>query len=289
MQPSLEQIAALFDLGVAQKDFSDSPLRQREGADSEESQELGRLCLNEGDYEGAIAHYRRAIDQGPDSDGAAHIGLAAALELSEDAEAALQAYREAARLDNSADAQIGMAEILRREGDSEAGLEHLYEAVELEPDNAFALHKLSEALMAKGKGEEAVQIGLAAVAKAPETAFYHLSAAELMFRRKMFGEALGSYRAALELSPGDDYIYLRTAIALWANGHRSEAMQSLKFACDLDPENSMYAELMAVFADRLLLSDVASEYRQRAGELDRYDEDALRRVLVELPADKPVL
>lgn len=289
MQPSLEQIAALFDLGIAQKDFSDSPLRQREGVDADDSKELGRMCLNEGDYEAAIAHYQRAIEQGPDEDGAAHIGLAAALELSEESEAALEAYREAARLDNTADAQIGIAEILRREGNTDASLQHLYEAVEIEPDNAFALHKLSEALMAKGRGEEAMQIALAAIVKAPETAYYHLSAAELMFKRRMYDEALISYRAALELSPGDDFIYLRTAMALWANGHRSEAMQSLKFACDLDPDNGMYAELMAVFADRLLLPDVASEYRDRSGSLDDYDADALRRVLMELPADKPVL
>jgi len=289
MQPSLEQIAALFDLGIAQKDFSDNPLRQREGADADESQELGRLCLNEGDYEGAITHFRRAIDQGPDHDGSAHIGLAAALELSEESEAAFEAYREAAKLENSADAQIGMAELLRREGLSTEGLEHLFEAVEVEPDNAFALHKLAEALMAKGRGEEAVQVAIEAVAKAPEIAFYHLSAGELMFKRHMYAESLGSFRAALELSPGDDYIYLRTAMALWANGHRSEAMQSLKFACDLDQQNGMYSELMAVFADRLMLPDVAAEYRERSGSLDAYDEDALRRVLLELPADKPVI
>jgi tetratricopeptide (TPR) repeat protein len=289
MQPSLEQIAALFDLGIAQKDFSDSPLRTRKGSTAAESQELGRLCLNEGDYAGAVDHFKRAIDQEPDHDGTAHIALGAAYELSNEEEAALDAYQEAVRLDNSVDAQIGLADLLVRQGNREAGLQHYYEAVELDPDNAFAHHKLAEALKERGRIAEAIQQATYAVEKAPEDAFYHLAAAELFYSRSLFEEALVRFRSAMELSPGDDYIYLRASMALWAHGHRAEAMQALKYACDLDPSSGLYPALMATLADRLLLTDVAAEYRERAGELDRYDREGLQRVLAELPEDKPVL
>lgn len=103
----------------------------------------------------------------------------------------------------------------------------------------------------------------------------------MLIQLKQFDEALESFQAALELSPGDDYLYERTAIALWGAGRQNEAIKALRLASDLDPAKHLYHGMLYELLFEMELKDEAALEQPRANQMDPYDQERVRRMLIE--------
>jgi|GEM_PF-5350774 len=78
MEPAFKTISDLFAVVPADNlDIPDNP-RKKEGKTAEESEDLGRQCLSEGDFQAAIKHFKTAIAQRPADDITAMVDLAGA-------------------------------------------------------------------------------------------------------------------------------------------------------------------------------------------------------------------
>jgi tetratricopeptide (TPR) repeat protein len=284
MEPSFQTIANLFQVPIGDETVEDneSP-RNKTGKTAEESDELGRQSLSDGDYETAIRHFREAIRQRDPNDISSRIDLAGAYDYSDQAPQALRQYEKALRIrQEAAEPHVGKSDLLKRYGRFREAIEQLEEAVRLEPGNAFYHIKLAETLREMGERKRAVVAAQGAIAAQPDEPFYHYWVGDLLTEIGRYDEALDSLRAAIELSPGDDFLYVRTMVAFWGAGRRPEAIKAIRLASELDPEKHLYHGVLGVLLEEMGQLDEARQESERAAKMDRYDEDALGRLMDEM-------
>lgn len=284
MDPSYKTIADLFavpqptDLAIKEEDD-----RPKEGRDAAESDELGRQSLVDGDFEAAIRHFRRAVEQRDPTDITSRIDLAGAYDYSDQAPQAMRQYEKALRLHGeAAEPRVGLSDVYKRYGRFREAIEQMEKAVEREPANAYYWIKLAETLRDAGERKRALEAAQHAVIAKPDEAFYHYWIGDLMIQMGQYEEALESLRAAIELSPGDDYLYLRAAVAFWRAERQAEAVKAVRLASDLDPGKHLYHGLIGVLLEEMGQLDEANLESDRAKKMDRYDHDMLGRLMDEM-------
>lgn len=285
MDDRYQRIADLFGLTLptpVEGDEEAAP-RKLKGETARESADLGAQSLAEGDYEKAIEHFRRALEQSKEEDPAIRVDLAGAYEYAEMAPQAMRQYLQALR--ETADApepHVGLSQLYKREGRWRESISELEAALRVDPENAFHHFKLAELYSDIGDRASALSAIQAAVVHAPEDPFYHYWMGDLLIAMKRPDEAVDALRAAVELSPGDDFLFLRTAVAFWNAGRPSEAVKAIRLASDLDPDQALYHGLLQRFLIAMNLNDEAALEARRAQQLDAYDAERLRRLLVEV-------
>ena len=283
MEPAYKTIADLF--AVAQPDQLDVQpnAKKKEGRNAQESEELGRQSLSEGDYEAAIRHFRSAVAQRDPEDIASRIDLAGAYDYGDQYPAAMRQYEKALRIRQDAvEPHVGISDLYRRYGRFRDSIERLEEAIKLDADNAYLRIKLAEALRDAGEPKRALIAAQQAVVVQPAEPFYHYWIGDLLIQLKRFEEALDSLRAAIELSPGDDFLYLRAAVAFWGADRRQEAIKAVRLASDLDPAKHVYHGLLGILLEETGMTEEATLESGRASKMDRYDHDTLARLLEEM-------
>lgn len=284
-QPSFSQIAELFQLELPREKARAKPRLPRKtvGDDAAESEELGRECLSEGDYESAIRHFRRACEQRGYNNPDTLVDLGGAYEYADQAPQALRQYEKALRIQQDAtEPQLGLSDLYKRHGRFRDAIERLQKAIELEPGNAFYKIKLAETLRDMGEPNRALRAAQAAVLAKPDESFYHYWVGDLLIGLGRYEEALESLRAAIELSPGDDFLYQRASVAFWQVGRKQEAIKAIRLASDLDPEKHVYHGLLEMLLRATGMDEEADLEKTRSSRMDRYDLDTLSRVASEM-------
>ncbi|HMS55179.1 MAG TPA: hypothetical protein PKA27_07225 [Fimbriimonadaceae bacterium] len=278
-----DDIAALFefldDVELPDDDDVEGTSIERVGRNANESAELGRLSLIEGDVERAIDHFRRAIEQegSPNADRTAD--LAAALEYADQEDEALAKYAEAGLLATSATALMGEASILRRQAKFRDAIALMLKAIQVEPENTFNRFKLAETLLEEGSPKAAAQVAIELLKIGEPNAYYCFWTGELLVRLARFEDALHHYRAAIDLSPGDDYYLFRSGVAMWLADRKSQAVRALRLAADLSPESALYPALIQEMTKAL---GEEPELAPKMQELDARAEEKLHKVKSEL-------
>ncbi len=283
MEPSFRTIANLFQVpDPGDVDVGSTP-RKKHGDTADESDDLGRQSLGEGNYEAAIRHFREAVAKREPGDVTSMILLAGALDYSDQMPQALRQYERALRARaDVAEPHLGLSDVYRRYGRFRESVQRLEEAVRLEPGNAFHHIKLAETLREMGERKRALTAAIGAVAAQPDEPFYHYWVGDLLIEMGRHEEALDSLRAAIELSPGDDFLYLRAAVAFWRVDRRVEAIKAVRLAGDLDPgKDFIHGLLEALLKADGQLEEAVLE-AARATKMDRFDRDMLDRTLVEM-------
>lgn len=288
VKPSYRQIADLFGLPIPDEaalppEDDILSLRRRIGQTGQESRDMGFGAMVAGRYEEAVEHFKRAVEQdGPDS-AEAKISLGEALEAMGHAPQALRQFLEAQRAHASdRNPYLALADLYRRHGRFKQSIENLHRAVEATPDDAYCHFKLAEALDQSGHPTHALAAIQGAIAVEPTDAFYHYWMGNLLIRLNRYDQALAALQAAIELSPGDDHFFVRAAVAFWGAGKRAEAIRALRLATDLAPDNASHQVALAMLLERDGQLVEASEARANLGELDRYDQDTVSRLEIEL-------
>src|SRR5437868_6073663 len=146
MNPSFKQIAELFEVPVLSDPEEVRALpRKKKGETPEESDELGRQYLSEGDWQNAIKHFRDAVAQRKPGDINSHIDLAGALEYADQAPQALRQYQIALKAQAQAvEPHLGLSDVYKRYSRYDDALRELEAAIRLEPANAHYRIKLAE-------------------------------------------------------------------------------------------------------------------------------------------------
>jgi len=283
MEPTFKVIADLFQVPQPADLEVHASTRKRHGENAAESGQMGRQCLNEGDYENAIRHFKEAVAQSDPNDVAPLIDLAGALEYGDEYPQALRQYERALRAKRDlAEPILGVAELYKRYGRFRDAIEKMEEAIEREPANAFLRIKLAETLREAGMQKRALTEAQMAVAVKPDDAYYHYWMGDLLIEMEQYDQALESLRAAIELSPGDDFLYLRATVSFWCAGRKPEAIKALRLAGELDPEKHLYHGLLGILLEESDQPEEAALESNRAEKMDRYDHDLLGRLLDEM-------
>jgi tetratricopeptide (TPR) repeat protein len=282
MEPSFKIIADLFAVPDAEVEIDETTPKVL-GETADESDQLGRQNLNDGNFQTAIDHFRRAVEQRSSNDITSRIDLAGAYDYADDYPQALRQYEKALKAEaEAAEPHAGISDLYRRYGRFQDSVDQLRVAIEKEPENPYYHIKLAETLREAGFPRRALAAAQGAVLAKPDEPHYHLFSADLLVELKRYNEALDSYRAAIELSPGDDYLYLRATVAFWRAGRPIEAIKSIELASELDPSKALYHGI----ARELLLRNGRAEDAHledaKAEKMDRYDEDKLSRLLTEM-------
>ena len=282
MEPTFEAIAELF--GLSAQAVENSKARSGlVGHTADESDELGRQSLNDGRYEEALEHFRRAIEQRGSDNTKSRIELAGTLEYGDEFPQAFRQYEKILReKQTELEPRVGLSDLYRRYGRYQDAVKELHTAIELEPKNAYLHVKLAETLREAGHPKAALKAAMEAILINPEDSFYHYWIGDLQIQLGLDAEALDSLRASIELSPGDDFLYLRVAVPFWRLGKQAEAIKAIRLASDLDPEKHIYHGLLQVLLDEAGLSEEADLESERAQQMDRFDIDNLNRVLREM-------
>lgn len=279
MEPEPELIRELFDLPGAGNRAVVSPYREKEGKTREESQEYGRLCMSEDDYEGAIVHFRRALEQSGADRHEVLIELGAAYEAAGMSPQAYKQYKEAERVKQTGEIARGLGELLQSYGKNSEAVAELKHAIELEPGNAYNHFRLAEQLRKMGFPKMALESIAGAVSFAADDAFYHYWMGDLLLSMHRFDEAVKSFAAAAEISPGDDKVFQLSGVALWGAGKHLEAIRALRLASDLNAEDRTNYGLLQVFL-RLNGQELESKQEEKkAGEMDEFDRETIVRLL----------
>lgn len=283
-EPSFSQIAELFQLSP-DKPLTEAAVqaRRRAGRNPEESNDLGRQSLVEGDFETAVKHFKKAIEQRGKQTPEDVLDLGAAYEYGDQIPQAYRMYRAAlADRDSSPELRLGLAEILKRSGRGSEAIENLQALIEKEPENSFYRIKLAEALREQGYPKKALAAAQDAVLAKPDEAFYHYWVGDLMIQLGRFEDALESLRAAIELSPGDDFYFHRAAVAFWRVGRKAEAIKAIRLASDLDPSKKVYHGLLETMLEEVGDLESAALETPTADKMDDYDLEVVKATLAEM-------
>jgi Flp pilus assembly protein TadD len=279
MEPDPQLIAELFDLPGAGTGDVVSVYREREGKTREQSQDYGRRCMGEGDYQGAILHFRRALEQTTEDRHEALLELGAAYESAGMSPQAYKQYKEAAKLRETGEIARGLGELLQSYGKNTEAVRELRRAIEIEPGNAYNHFRLAEQLRKMGHNKLALEAVAGAVATAADDPFYHYWTGDLLLHMGRFEDATRAFAAAAELSPGDDRLFQLSGVALWGAGKRAEAIRAVRLASDLNAEDRTNYGLLYVFLRLDGQLDEAKQEAKRAGEMDAFDREVLDRYL----------
>lgn len=278
-----DDIAALFefldDVDIPEDGDVEGTSIERIGRNANESAELGRISLTEGDVERAIEHFRRAIEQEGSPSATRTADLAAALEYADQEEEALAKYSESGQLTASATALMGEAAILRRQAKFRDAIALMRKAISLEPGNSFNRFKLAETLLEEGSPKAAAGVAIELLKVGEPNAYYCFWTGELFVRLGRFEDALHHYRAAIDLSPGDDYYLFRSGVAMWLAERKSQAIRAIRLAADLSPEAALYPALIQAMC--LALGEEA-DLGPTIPSMDSRSEEKLQKVRAEL-------
>lgn len=244
----------------------------------------GRYC-EAGDFHAlqdnvpdALVSYQRAAELDGDST-RAYVGIGDAYVLVDRDDRAEHAYQQALSKDpGNAEAHFCMADLLARAGRVREAIDEMEMAVDCDPERAYYAYRLAELYVRIGDGEMAEQALHCAIAIDPDEGLYRYKLGELHARGRDWMLAARAYFAATQCSPLDDFYHIRLAAALIRLDRRPAAVKVIRRTCRIAPDNRAYrymlGELLVLEGDL----EGGSDHLRRAGRLDAYDRDYVRRI-----------
>jgi tetratricopeptide (TPR) repeat protein len=185
----------------------------------------GNELFEKGDFDGAIAEYRRALEFKPD-EAIFHNNLANALSRKGDLDGAILEYRRAIELKaDFAGAHSDLGDALRRKGDMDGAESEFRRAVELQPRNATAHSNLGGFLAHKGDLDGAIAEFRLALELQPNLAEAHSNLGKAFRLKGDLDAAAAAYRAALDLKPDSVGVLGDLTDVLRAKGDFAESLK----------------------------------------------------------------
>jgi len=217
---------------------------------------LGIALNKQGDIDGAIVHYRQALELRP-SYAEAHYNLGRLLVQEGQLDEAITHYEKALEMSPSdADAHNNLGAALLASGRVDEAIAHYRKALVTQPDRADASCNLASALLSKKDLDGAIAYYSACLATLPNQPEAQYNLASALFRRGRTDEAIIHYQKVLELSPDNADAHANLGSAFLAKGRVPDAIaeysDALRIAHDNVAAQSNLAWLLATAADPAL-------------------------------------
>lgn len=170
--------------------------------------------------------------------------------------AALESYRQAARLVNSEDLSRRIKQLvplvnspapvqqLILHGRALMAARQVQEAartyigaLKLQPDNADVLHELAMVLQELGAHDRALPLLQKAVILAPDRPEFFNDLGMLFQRRTDFAKAVSFHKRAIKLAPGYSFAYINLGVAHKRLGQNDEALAAYRQALKIEPHS----------------------------------------------------
>jgi len=222
----------------------------------------GIRALDDEDWSGAAAEFRKGLELSPDS-AALHHRLATALSMMNDTKGAQAEFETAVRI--SADyfpAQFSLGVMLQAEGRHQEAIEHFAAALKERPTYAEARLRMASSLRRTGHSKEAVdeyQQVLASNADLPEA---RMGYAMMLVKLHRDREARDTLAEAAK-APGDQTVFVHALARLLASSPDDRVR---------DGRRSM--ELVQQLLQRGRTPELGETYAMTLAELGRYSEAA---------------
>ena len=165
---------------------------------------LGRWLQEEGKYEEAAKHYRRAIELKPDHR-IAYNNLGNVLCFMGRFEECKAAYFRALEIKDYASPHNNLADLYLRQGRLEKAEEEVLIALRMEPDHATFVRTYAEVLTAQGRLEEAEEQYRHAISIDPNAISSYEELADLLTRQQRSEEAEELRQKAHELEMAKEF------------------------------------------------------------------------------------
>jgi protein O-mannosyl-transferase len=217
---------------------------------------LGIALNKQGDPDGAIVHYRRALELRP-SYAEAHYNLGRLLLQEGQLDEAITHYEKALEISpGDADAHNNLGAALLASGRVDEAIAHYREALVIQPDRADASCNLASALLSKNDLDGAIAYYSACLATSPSQPEAQYNLASALFRRGRTDEAITHYQKVIELSPDNADAHANLGSAFLAKGRVPDAIAEYSDALRITHDNvaaqSNLAWLLATAADPAL-------------------------------------
>ncbi len=168
---------------------------------------LGYLCVDQGDLDKAIAHFEAALRiRSRKLDPHYNVG--------------------------SAFVRMNLADALARKGQPDEAMVHYEEAIRLQPNYADAYYNRGNALFAEGRIDEAMADWEKTLQIQPNDADAHTCIGNALLRKGSLKEAIAHYEKALALAPGDPHSRNNIAwvLATSSDGSIRDGVKAVEFA-----------------------------------------------------------
>ncbi|MDY6804000.1 MAG: tetratricopeptide repeat protein [Cyanobacteriota bacterium] len=173
---------------------------------------LGKALAKQEKWEGAIAHYQKAIEIDPKNRDCYH-SLGDIFQSNGDLEAAIKAYKKAIDLEPLFwEVHHKLGNVLQETGNLDDAVGAYQKSIEIKSDFSWSYNNLGNVLWKLGKWEEAVNIYRQAIELNPTFEWSYYNLAESLVQLKKWDEAIPVYKQAIALAPNlpkveDKYYY----------------------------------------------------------------------------------
>src|SRR5438270_2076184 len=233
---------------------------------------LGIALNDQGNPDGAIAHYRKAIDL-RSSYAEAHYNLGRLLVQKGLLDEAIAHYEKALEM-NTADAEAhnNLGATLFANGHVDEAIAHYRKALAIKPDYADVSCNLASALLSKGDLDGVISYYSACLAVSPDQAEAQYNLASALFRTGRMDEAIAHYQKVLELRPENVDARANLGSLFLAKGRIRDAIAQYRRALRIAPDNvaaqSNLAWLLATAADPSLRNGSEAVFLAERAESD---------------------
>jgi tetratricopeptide (TPR) repeat protein len=206
---------------------------------------LGDALLNKSDYSGAASQYQEVLRRGS-NDPLVHHGLGEALYNQLDLDGAIAEYREALRLKpdyTEAHSDIGLA--LSAKHDLAGAIAEFRQALRLKPDYPDAHSGLAAALLDKDDLDGAIAEYREALRLKPDYPYAHTSLGDALLRKNDVDAAILEFREAIRQDSNYEPAHYSLGEILVRRGQTEEGIDELKKAITVAPEDPQAYQILA--------------------------------------------
>jgi len=193
----------------------------------------------------------------------AHYNLGIALNEQGNTDGAISHYREAVQLwPGYAEAHYNLGRLLAQKGRVDDAVAHYEKALETNPSDADAHNNLGVTLLAVGRVDEAIAHYRKALLIKPNYADAFCNLASALLSKGDIGDAITYYSSCLAISPNQPEAQYNLATALFRGGRTDDAIAHYQKVLELRPDNAdAHANLGSALLAKGLVRDAIAQYR----------------------------
>jgi tetratricopeptide (TPR) repeat protein len=240
--------------------------------------DMGFILFERGDIDGAMGHYRQAL-QRDSSNYFALVNMGNALRAQGQLNDAIGHYRRAVGLrPEKLEGQYNLGSTLASQGNYAEAAEHFAIAARFSPEEPNVARRLGEVYQRLGQVDQAVGQLRRAVLLAPDAAEGHNSLGLALAEAGRWEEAIAAFREGLRLHPEHAELHFNLGKAYRSHGDLAAAQEHLRIARDLAPSNAAAHNSLGVVLAKMGRVDEAIQSFRRALQLDPNDAHARRNL-----------